>query len=295
MKWESGRRSENVEDRRGQSASVGGGRRGGGMKLGVGTLVIAAVLYFGFGVNPSFLLGGSGTSPGARQPSSHVQQKAKPRSAAENKSADFTKVVLADLEDTWRVLFREQGLRYKDPTLVLFTGSVRSACGFQSAATGPFYCPPDHKLYIDLAFFDELSRKFGAPGDFAQAYVVAHEVGHHVQNLLKISDNVHAKQQRMSKIEANKLSVRLELQADCFSGVWAHHADRTRHIIESGDIEEGLRAANAIGDDALQKQAQGYIVKESFTHGSSKQRMHWFSVGFKTGKIDKCDTFSSAI
>ncbi len=289
MKWEKGRRSSNVEDRRSQ----GGPRRGGGgMKMGVGTIVVAAVLYFGFGVDPSFLLQGGATSSTPARQSSQPAQK---RSAAENKLADFTTVVLADLEDTWHVLFKQRGMTYKEPTLVLFTGSVRSACGVQGAQTGPFYCPPDQKLYIDLSFFDELSRRFGAPGDFAQAYVVAHEVGHHVQNLLGTSEMVHQKQRRLSKIEANKLSVRLELQADCYSGIWAHHAKNTRNIIEKGDIAEGLRAAQAIGDDTLQKQSQGYVVKESFTHGSSKQRMHWFSQGFKSGKIADCDTFSSRL
>ena len=290
MKWEDGRRSDNVDDRRSQGGPQRGGRRGGGVKMGAGTIVVALVLYFGLGVDPSFLLGGGGS--GGSAPTTQSPQK---RSAAENKLADFTTVVLADLEDTWHVLFKQQGKTYREPTLVLFTNTVRSACGVQGAQTGPFYCPPGQKIYIDLGFFNELSRRFGAPGDFAQAYVIAHEVGHHVQNLLGTSEQVHRKQQRVSKIEANKLSVRLELQADCYSGIWAHHAKKSRNLLEKGDIEEGLRAAQAIGDDALQKQAQGYVVKESFTHGSSKQRMHWFSVGFKTGKMNACDTFSSGI
>ncbi len=290
MKLDDARRSENVEDRRHQAGPQRRGRRGGGIKLGAGTIVVALVLVFGLGVDPSFLFGGGGGGTVRQSPrSAQTPQK---RSVSEDKLADFTKVVLGDLEDTWHVLFRQHGKTYSEPTLVLFTGSVRSACGIQGAQTGPFYCPPGQKLYIDLVFFDELSRRFGAPGDFAQAYVIAHEVGHHIQNLLGTSDQVHQQQRRMSKIEANKLSVRLELQADCYSGIWAHHA-KARNVLEKGDIEEGLRAAQAIGDDALQKQAQGYIVKESFTHGSSQQRMHWFSVGYKTGKMSACDTFSS--
>jgi predicted metalloprotease len=205
--------------------------------------------------------------------------------------ADFVSVVLADTEDTWHALFAEQGYRYQEPTLVLFSGYVQSACGLAGAAMGPFYCPADGRLYIDLSFYDELRTRFRAPGDFAQAYVIAHEVGHHVQNLLGIARQVDAERRRSGAAQANALSVRMELQADCFAGVWAHHADRTRQILEPGDLEEGLNAASAIGDDMIQRRTQGYVVPDSFTHGSSQQRVHWFSVGLRNGDIAACDTF----
>ena len=206
--------------------------------------------------------------------------------------ADFVSVVLADTEDTWHALFAEQGYRYQEPTLVLFSGYVQSACGLAGAAMGPFYCPADGRLYIDLSFYQELRERFRAPGDFAQAYVIAHEVGHHVQNLLGIAQQVEGAKRRSSTAQANALSVRMELQADCFAGVWAHHADRTRHILEPGDIEEGLNAASAIGDDRIQRQTQGYVVPDSFTHGTSQQRKYWFGVGLRDGDIAACDTFS---
>jgi uncharacterized protein len=201
--------------------------------------------------------------------------------------------VLADTEDTWRPLFDEMGRQYQDPALVLFTGAVDSACGFAQSAMGPFYCPLDQKVYVDLSFYDDLRSRFGAPGDFAQAYVIAHEVGHHVQNLLGIAEQVQALRQQVSEVEANDLSVRMELQADCFAGVWANHANRARSILEEGDIEEGLNAASAIGDDRMQRQAQGYVVPESFTHGSSEQRVRWFRQGLTSGELGACDTFNA--
>jgi predicted metalloprotease len=208
--------------------------------------------------------------------------------------AELVSVILADTEETWSRLFADRGADYPEPTLVLFTDRVASACGTQSSAVGPFYCPADQQVYIDLGFFGELSERFGAPGDFAQAYVVAHEVGHHVQNVLGTSSRVHAERRRVSEQEANALSVRQELQADCYSGVWAHHADRARNLLEQGDLEEGLRAAHAIGDDTLQRNAGRHVVPESFTHGSAEQRMRWFRIGFDSGDMDRCDTFSTA-
>jgi predicted metalloprotease len=215
--------------------------------------------------------------------------------AAENESADFVSVVLADTEDTWVTIFRENGRVYKQPRLVLFKGSVESACGYAQAAMGPFYCPGDEKVYIDLDFYNELKNQLGAPGDFAQAYVIAHEVGHHVQNLLGTSAEVQRIQQQSSEVTANKYSVMLELQADCYAGVWANHADKQRQIIEEGDIGEAMNAAEKIGDDALQKQSQGYVVPDAFTHGTSAQRMKWFNAGFVSGDISSCDTFTAAV
>jgi predicted metalloprotease len=212
---------------------------------------------------------------------------------AQDEMADFVSVVLADTEDTWNSVFRQAGQEYREPQLVLFTGVVRSACGMAQAAMGPFYCPADRKVYIDLAFYDELKTRFRAPGDFAQAYVIAHEVGHHVQNLLGISDHVQRQKRGLSEAEVNALSVRMELQADCMAGVWANHAQRVRQIVEPGDIEEALRAAAAIGDDRLQNQAQGYAVPDSFTHGSSEQRVRWFRRGFTSGDVEQCDTFAA--
>lgn len=213
-------------------------------------------------------------------------------SSAEDDEAAFVKVVLKDTEDVWNKIFQEEGKSYQEPVLVLFSGSDQSGCGFASAATGPFYCPRDERVYIDLSFYDELQNRFGAPGDFAMAYVVAHEVGHHVQHLLGISDKVHRLQTNASEKEANRLSVKLELQADFFAGVWAHHAQEMKNILEQGDVEEALQAANAIGDDRLQKEAQGYVVPDAFTHGTSQQRMYWFKKGFETGDLNQGDTFS---
>jgi len=285
MRWTSGRRSENVEDRRGfhVSRGVAGG--------GIGTIVLVLVALY-FGVDPSVILNQTQmTVPGAGTPTQSAPYSASPE---EKQLAEFVSVVLADIEDTWHALFRSMGKTYEEPGLVLFSGSVESACGFASAAVGPFYCSEDRKVYIDLSFFSDLKNRFGAPGDFAQAYVIAHEVGHHVQNLLGIAEKVHSLRSQRSETEANELSVMMELQADCFSGVWAHHADKARKIIEQGDVEEALNAASAIGDDRLQRRSQGYVTPDSFTHGSSAQRMHWFNLGLKTGNIGQCDTFQTA-
>ena len=236
----------------------------------------------------SAIIGESGSSLDGLTPSA-------PLTAADNESADFVSVVLADTEDTWLVIFKEQGRVYQQPRLVLFSGGVDSACGFARSAMGPFYCPTDQKVYIDLDFYRELKDQLGAPGDFAQAYVIAHEVGHHVQNLMGTSDRVQGLQSRSDEVTANRYSVMLELQADCYAGVWAYHADTSRHVIEAGDIEEAMNAAAKIGDDALQKQSQGYVVPDSFTHGTSAQRMKWFNTGFASGDIDSCDTFNAAV
>lgn len=287
MRWEDGRRSDNIEDRRGQG---GGGPKKGLAIGGVGGVVLV-LLALALGVDPAVVL--QGAQP--QQKSASGGQAAQPRveSPEEAKQADFVSVVLADTEDTWTTLFKAQGKSYKKPKLVLFEGQVSSACGHASAAMGPFYCPADQKAYLDLSFFDELHKRFGAPGDFAQAYVIAHEIGHHIQTLLGISGQVHQQKRGLSEAEANQLSVRQELQADCFAGIWAHHADKSRAILEGGDVEEGLRAATAIGDDTLQKQAQGYVVPESFTHGSSAQRVRWFKVGLEHGSLERCDTFKA--
>ncbi|MBX3680617.1 KPN_02809 family neutral zinc metallopeptidase [Cognatazoarcus halotolerans] len=285
MRFDNGRESQNVEDRRGS----GGGRgvRVGGKGIGLGTIVLALVAMY-FGVDPSIVL--NQASVGS-EPSAHVSPAERP--AAENEQARFISMVLADTEQTWGEIFRAGGERYVEPKLVLFTGATRTACGVGQAAMGPFYCPGDQKVYIDLSFYDELRTRFHAPGDFAQAYVIAHEIGHHVQNLLGISDKVQAARQRASEAEGNQLSVRLELQADCLAGVWANHADRARNVLESGDLEEALNAASAIGDDQLQKQAQGYAVPDSFTHGTSAQRVRWFRQGMESGSLKSCDTFSA--
>ncbi|MCG6930453.1 MAG: neutral zinc metallopeptidase [Desulfofustis sp.] len=282
MRWKDGRRSGNIEDRR--SVRLSGKAKGGG----IGILILAVIgMYFGIDPGLIFQLGGS-TSGTTVEKTNYVPTE------AENELADFVSVVLADTEDTWGALFSQAGGRYEQPTLVLFTGTVESACGFAQAAMGPFYCPPDHKVYIDLSFYQDLKTKMGAPGDFAQAYVVAHEIGHHVQNLLGISDQVHEARARMSQADYNQLSVRLELQADCFAGLWANHADRSRHILESGDIEEALNAASMIGDDRLQRQARGYVTPDSFTHGTSQQRVRWFKQGLQSGRVADCDTFNAA-
>jgi uncharacterized protein len=285
MRWTSGRRSENVEDRRGFQVSrrVAGG--------GIGTIVLVLVALY-FGVDPSVLLNVNQTPiPGSGTPTQSTPYSASPE---EKRLADFVSVVLADTEDTWHALFRGMGKTYEEPKLVLFSGAVESACGFASAAVGPFYCPEDQKVYIDLRFYSDLRNKFGAPGDFAQAYVIAHEVGHHVQNLLGIAEKVHSLRSRVSEKEANKLSVMMELQADCFSGVWAYHADKARKIIEQGDVEEALNAASAIGDDRLQRRSRGYVTPDSFTHGTSAQRMHWFKQGLETGSLGRCNTYQTA-
>jgi predicted metalloprotease len=267
-------------------------RRGGGSSIMM--IVIAlGVMYF-LGIDPRALLqgglpgGGTATTQRPAQPGA-VQK----RSPAEDQMADFISVVLADTEDTWNTIFSQSGKRYQEPRLVLFTGAAQSACGFAQAAMGPFYCPADQKVYIDLSFYEDMKTRHGVSGDFAQAYVVAHEVGHHVQNLLGISDKVQSMRQRISKSEGNQLSVRLELQADCFAGVWGNHANRSRQILEQGDIEEALRAATSIGDDRLQKQSRGYITPESFTHGTSEQRVRWFKTGIQFGDLSQCNTFET--
>lgn len=272
--------SSNVEDRRGGFAGVG---RGG---IGVGTIVVALAASYFFGIDPSFILGLAGN----QQPAAPVAAHKPP---ADDSMARFVSKVLASTETTWAAIFAESGAHYQQPKLVLFTGSTPTACGTGQSAMGPFYCPADRKVYIDLAFYRDLKQRFHAPGEFAQAYVIAHEVGHHVQNLLGISDKVHKAQQGTSKARANALSVRLELQADCFAGVWGNRADAARQIIEPGEIAQALNAASAIGDDRLQQQSQGRIVPESFTHGSSEQRMRWFKRGMDSGDLRQCDTFKA--
>lgn len=266
-----------------------GGRRGG--IGGIGLIVVVGLLLL-FGGDLGSILGGGG--PGVPVgPDRSVTGQVSPGQQPGDELADFVSVVLADTEDTWHAIFQEGGRRYQEPTLVLFSGDVSSACGFAQAAMGPFYCPLDQKVYIDLSFYSDLKHRFGAPGDFAQAYVIAHEVGHHVQNLLGIADQVREAQSRVSKVEANQLQVRMELQADCFAGLWAHHAERMRGILEPGDIDEALGAAAAIGDDRLQRQAQGRVVPDAFTHGSSDQRQRWFRAGFDTGSVATCNTFEA--
>jgi predicted metalloprotease len=282
MRWKTGRRSSNIEDRRGRRL-----RGGTAFKGGIGTLVIVLGLSWFLGIDPQILF--------------QLQQASVPvttqtdyqPTAREQEQADFVSVVLADTEDTWNAIFRQAGNTYEEPRLVLFTGVVQSACGMADAAVGPFYCPADRQVYIDLAFFDDLRQRHGAPGDFAQAYVIAHEVGHHVQNLLGISGKVRSAQRGLGKSEVNALSVKQELQADCFAGLWGNHANRSRQVLEQGDIEEALNAATAIGDDRLQKQAQGYVVPESFTHGTSQQRVEWFKRGIESGDVGDCNTFDS--
>jgi len=284
MRWQMGRRSDNIEDQRGMP--VGRGAVVGG---GIGTIVLVLLALY-FGVDPSVVL--QGADPGDSRSVSSVQQQRAP--AGDEPLKDFVSVILADTEDTWGELFQRMGRQYERPHLVLFSGAVRSACGFAEAAVGPFYCPGDRKLYIDLSFYRDLRDKLGAPGDFAQAYVIAHEVGHHVQNLLGIAERVQAAQGKRGRTEANALQVRMELQADCLAGVWANNAQRARNLLESGDIEEGLNAASAIGDDRLQRQTQGRVVPESFTHGSSAQRVRWFKRGIDSGDPGQCDTFAAA-
>jgi predicted metalloprotease len=279
MRFDHGRESDNVEDRRGQRMGVGAG------SIGVGTIVLALVAWY-FGIDPSIVLE-QATAP----TSSQIQDGPAQRPPADDQMARFVSMVLADTEDTWKEIFARAGKRYEEPQLVLFSGATPSACGLGQAAMGPFYCPADRKVYIDLAFYDDLRQRFRAPGDFAQAYVIAHEVGHHVQNLLGISDQVHATQQRVGKAQANQLSVRLELQADCFAGLWAQNADRARQVLEQGDVEEGLNAASAIGDDRLQKQSGGRVSPDSFTHGTSAQRVQWFKRGLQATSVKDCDTF----
>lgn len=333
VRWRGRRQSDNVEDRRGERSPSGfpfpfgrGGGRGrgvrfpfpggggGGRKGGiglVGMLVIVGVMLL-FGVDPRVLLEGGlqqSQGPGAGFPDIRLpggrttptqlpKRNSGPRAQAPKTQGrdDLTKyisVVLADTEDVWHAIFRQMGKRYQEPKLVLFSGGVRSGCGTAQSAMGPFYCPLDQKLYLDLSFYREMKTRFGASGDFAQAYVIAHEVGHHVQTLFGISRKVQEAKTRMSQRQGNALQVRMELQADCFAGVWARHAERTKHILEPGDIEEGLNAASAIGDDNIQRRTQGRIVPDAFTHGSSRQRVRWFKRGIDTGEVNQCDTFKA--
>jgi len=280
MQWRGRRQSGNVEDQRG-----GGGRGGLPIKGGLGLVVVIIVISLITGKNPLSLLQQIPLDNGPSVSQSAPYQP----TPEEEELSQFVKVVLADTEDVWNQLLTD----YREPTLVLFRGNVQSGCGSADASTGPFYCSADEKVYIDLSFYEDLKNRFGAPGDFAQAYVIAHEVGHHVQHLLGITDKVHAMREQLSEEQYNKLSVKLELQADFLAGVWAHHANNMNNIIEEGDYEEAMNAASAIGDDRLQKQAQGYVVPDSFTHGTSEQRQHWFNKGFKTGDLDQGDTFNT--
>lgn len=301
MRWRGRRQSSNVEDRRGQSVRYGGAGAGGLMLLRllpnmlrsktgrviliVGVLVVFGAKFMGIDLLPMLLGTGSPT----------MVQSFRELTEQEQELADFVSVVLADTEDTWHQIFADLGGSYTEPTLVLFSDRVNSACGLASAAVGPFYCPGDQQVYLDLAFFRDLRERFAAPGDFAQAYVIAHEVGHHVQTLMGISDEVRQAGQGRSEAEVNALSVRQELQADCFAGLWGHAAQTQRQLLESGDLEEALVAASAIGDDRLQRQAGGTVVPDSFTHGSSEQRVRWFRLGFETGDINNCNTFSTEV
>ena len=312
MKWQGRRQSANVEDRRGSGGGggglgdlfgrrspggsgipMGGGGRGGGMSLWT-IVIIGAIAWFIFGVNPLNLLGsmmGGGTGMGA--PGGGAIERSGPVSAEQETQAAFAKTVFAMTEDVWTEVFRQSGRRYQEPTLVLFTGQTQTACGVGQAAMGPFFCPGDQKVYIDLDFFAELATRFQAAGDFAQAYVIAHEVGHHIQTLLGISAEVQRRRQSVGEAEGNDLSVRQELQADCLAGVWASYAQTELKVLEPGDIDEALRAAAAVGDDTIQKRTRGYAVQESFTHGSAEQRQRWFRTGFQSGAINACDTFAA--
>ena len=293
MKWEGNRESDNVEDRRNGSGGGGGGGGGGllgGRGIGVGTIVIALLGGWIFGINPLTILG---LLSGEGAPAVQVQQAPAQRPPADDQMARFVSTVLADTEDVWTDVFSKGGGEYQKPKLVLFRGATSTACGQGQSAMGPFYCPADRKVYIDLGFYETLQNRLGAPGDFAQAYVIAHEVGHHVQNLLGISAKVEQARSRMGKAEYNALSVQVELQADCLAGVWAHHANNARQLLENGDVEEAMNAAAKIGDDALQRGSGGAVVPESFTHGTSAQRQRWFAAGLKNGNVKGCDTFSS--
>ncbi|RZL87637.1 MAG: flagellar biosynthesis protein FlgM, partial [Variovorax sp.] len=279
MRWRGGRQSNNVEDYRGRSG-------GTGMKFGIGGLVAVAAAYF-FGIDPRIILGLMQATSGPTQ----VENAETSQPADEE--GQFMSVVLADTEDTWTALFKARGLNYEQPRLRLFTRGTQTGCGAAGSEAGPFYCPADHRVYIDLGFYRELAQRFNAPGDFAQAYVLAHEVGHHVQNLLGTADKVRAAQRGGGEQQSNQLQVRMELQADCYAGIWAHHAQRSRQVLEQGDIEEALGAAAAVGDDMIQKKTQGQVIPETFTHGSAAQRQQWFRRGFETGTLEGCDTFGA--
>jgi hypothetical protein len=282
MRWQDSRKSDNVEDYRGQ-------RFGGtGLRLGVGGTLVALVAGYFLGIDPRVILGLVQNVP-------VTEQQGQPMSGTpSDEEGQFIAAVLGETEDTWTAIFQAAGATYTPPKLALYSGQISSACGFASAAAGPFYCPGDRKVYLDLEFFDELSTQFKAPGDFARAYVIAHEVGHHVQLLLGTEAKLRAAQERASPAERNQLQVSMELQADCFAGVWAKHTDQARHILEQGDLDSALHAAAAVGDDTIQKRTQGYVVPDSFTHGTAQQRTHWFQTGFETGSIQACDTFANA-
>jgi predicted metalloprotease len=313
MLWRNRRESENVEDRRGQGGGFGGFGSGGGFRIPIGmggggrragggsivVLIVVVLISWALGINPLALLEGTGSlqtsdEPGTSAPTGSpvgpgASQQAAP---AQDEMSRFVRVVLAETEDTWQTIFSREGENYPAPVLVLFTDRVQSACGFASAASGPFYCPNDRRLYIDLAFYEELRRRFQAPGDFAQAYVIAHEVGHHIQNLIGVLPKFHQMRQRMSEADANAMSVRVELQADCFAGIWGRDA-ADKGLLEQGDLEEALNAAAQIGDDAIQRRMQGYVVPESFNHGTSAQRARWFKRGFESKSLQACDTFNA--
>jgi uncharacterized protein len=285
MKWEGNRESDNVEDRRGAG---GGGFGLGGRSIGIGTIVIALIGSAVFGVNPLTIIDVmSGGGGGAMTQQSPAVQS----TPANDRQTRFVRTVLADTEDVWAKLFSANGGQYVPPKLVVYSGATPTACGTGQSASGPFYCPADEDVYIDLSFYTEMEQRFGVSGEFAQAYVIAHEIGHHVQHQLGTSDKVHQARRRSSEREANAMSVRLELQADCYAGVWAFHGNQARGILEQGDVEAALKAASAIGDDALQRRSQGHVVPDSFTHGTSEQRARWFTTGLKSGQIEQCDTF----
>lgn len=296
MKWEGNRESDNVEDRRGDSDTGQGSPRGvlGAGRLGIGTIVIALVASYFLGINPmtvlTLLSGGSGSSLSVSQQRPEANEQA----SASDRNTRFVKTVLADTEDVWDKIFRDGGKQYIRPKLDVFTGSIRTACGSGDTASGPFYCPGDQKVYIDLAFFQTMRDRFQVNSEFAQAYVIAHEIGHHVQHLTGISDKLDQQRHSMSDKQGNAASVKLELQADCFAGVWAFHANQARSILESGDVEGALKAASAIGDDTLQRQARGQVMPDSFTHGSSEQRVRWFTRGIQSGKLAQCNTFAAS-
>ncbi len=296
MKLDGQRESSNVEDvRDGEGRSAGGGLRLGGGKMGIGTIAVALVASYFLGINPltviNMLSGGGGL--GASAPTTEAPTEAQQQKSAQDPGAIFVRQVLATTEDVWHAQFEKRGSTYAQPKLQIFRGETQTACGQGEAAMGPFYCPADSKVYIDLDFYDTMRQRLGAPGDFAQAYVIAHEVGHHIQNLTGTSDKLHQMQGKVSQAQYNAMSVRLELQADCYAGIWAHDTQANKQLMEHGDLEEARNAASQIGDDALQKKSQGRVVPESFTHGTSEQRMRWFKRGFESGDLNQCDTFQS--
>ncbi|GGE34874.1 membrane protein [Agaricicola taiwanensis] len=286
MRWGDLRRSSNVEDRRGMR--MPGGRGGG---LGIGTILVLGIVGYALGIDPRILIGGAEMLQGGG--SGYEQQAPGREGAPDDETGQFISAVLGSSEDIWGQIFSESGGEYREPRLVVFSGATQSACGLGQSAMGPFYCPGDQRIYLDTSFFQELAQRFRAPGEFANAYVIAHEIGHHVQNLIGILPRVNAQRQSLPQAQANALSVRVELQADCFAGVWAHHAEQRFKILEEGDVEAALNAASAIGDDKLQRQSQGMVVPDSFTHGSSAQRVQWFRTGLQSGSLRSCDTFSA--